>query len=92
VVVVVVVVVLAGRRAITEVVKAIIIEVATSATFIVDVDVSVAGVGRLAAAATVVAIIGRKATSGLPDKYIQNVFATVYELTEALFPALWHGA
>jgi hypothetical protein len=53
------------------------------------VAVAVGGVGRLAVG-VVVAVADGNATSGFPDKSIQN-YLHRYELTEALVPAPWHG-
>jgi hypothetical protein len=67
-----------GRLPVAVVAKADITEVATAATFAVEAAAAAAcvGVGRLAAGGTVVIVDG-KATSGFPDKSIQNLFASV---------------
>jgi hypothetical protein len=73
-------------------VAAVVTGPAKVATSVVEVEVeievaaAVAGAGRFTAAAVV---LDGKATSAFPDKSIQQLHQ--YELTEALFPAPWHG-
>jgi hypothetical protein len=61
-----------GRLLFVVVVKADITEVATVATFAVEVAAAVAGIGMFAATAIAV-VLDRKATSVFPDKSINNM-------------------